>query len=203
MPLRPLRPGLQQDRGPPVNRRSSWSQRYRGSLSVNMISLPLGDFRHLSHIGGKDHQDNFGDLSFLRPGHKLLLQSSKSEQNLLLACAPPPKPPRLNLESPETQDPPDWNVRSQYSRRRKMCSSLPLLDSEEGEGEEAEVGGSTGQDSTRRDSTGQGSVSSGGDEDSFRAKMEEVLPEEDDSIFSLDLGPSILDDVLRVMDRFH
>ncbi|XP_048830546.1 cdc42 effector protein 3-like [Brienomyrus brachyistius] len=189
-----------------MNRWPSWSQKHRGSLSVNMISLPLGDFRHLSHIGRENHQDNFGDLSFLRPGHNLLLQSSKSEQNLLLACAPPPKPPRLNQESPETQGPPDWKVRGQSSQRRKICSSLPLLDSEEGEepaSEEAEVGGSSGQDSPRLDSTGQGSVSSGGDEDSFRAKMEEVLPEGDDSIFSLDLGPSILDDVLRVMDRFH
>ncbi|XP_059209942.1 cdc42 effector protein 3-like isoform X2 [Centropristis striata] len=174
-----------------------WPSRHakrREVLSVNMISLPLADFRHISHIGNDAHTDSFGDLSFLKMGHNLLLQSSQSEQNLFLACSPPPKPPRLNLDETEGSESPDWPMHN-ASQKRKKCSSMPLLDSEDGEAE-----------MEKEDGLGRGSLSSDKDEDSTETCDKTVgqLKEEDNGFsFSLDLGPSILDDVLQVMDKIH
>lgn len=175
----------------------------RDVLSVNMISLPLGDFRHLSHIGSDGQGDRFGDLSFLKRGHSLLLQSSQSEQNLFLACSPPPpKPPRLNLDEAEGQESPDWVARRHdTAQRRKKCSSLPLLDSEEGDMVEDEY--TESKRASASTSTGHSSLDSG--RDYTQTSMDISQPDEIDSAFSfsLDLGPSILDDVLQVMDKHH
>lgn len=175
----------------------------REVISVNMISLPLGDFRHLSHIGSDGQDDCFGDLSFLKHGHSLLLQSSQSEQNVFLACSPspPPKPPRINLveaESPESQE---WPTRRQHSVQRQKCSSLPLLDSEEGDMIEDEP--TRSERISTSPSPRHGSLTSG--RDYSQASMDISQPDEIDSAFSfsLDLGPSILDDVLQVMNKHH
>ncbi|KAK1893806.1 Cdc42 effector protein 2 [Dissostichus eleginoides] len=164
----PLRTSLH--RKPASGRWPNRNTKRREVLSVNMISLPLADFRHLSHIGNDSHTDSFGDLSFLKMGHNLLLQSSQSEQNLFLACSPPPKPPRVNLEEAEGSESPDWHV-----------GRLHIV--------------------------GRGSLNSDRDEDSTETFDKTVGPQhkEEDSgfSFSLDLGPSILDDVLQVMDKLH
>ncbi|XP_018583167.1 cdc42 effector protein 2 [Scleropages formosus] len=173
-------------------------QRRREPLTVNTISLPLGDFRHLSHVSSRSHRDSFGDLAFLKRGHNLLLHSSQSEQNLILACAPPPKPPRLNVAEEDAGGSPDWTVKDHSTVRRKKCNSLPLLDSEEGEELHSEE--AVAEISMRQDS-----LSSIEDTDSTRPDLVEVTQNQDDSTFSLDLdlGPSILDDVLQVMERLH
>lgn len=203
----PLRTSLY--RKPSSNR---WASRKRREvLSVNMISLPLADFRHISHIGNDAHTDSFGDLSFLKMGHGLLLQSSQSEQNLFLACSPPPKPPRLNLDEAEGSESPDWHVSHQHntSQKRKKCSSLPLLDSEEGDEEMEKDAGyqrviNVASSQIRR--PGSGSVSSDKDGDSTDTcdKTAGQQKDEDSGFsFSLDLGPSILDDVLQVMNKHN
>ncbi|XP_067310962.1 cdc42 effector protein 3-like isoform X2 [Pseudorasbora parva] len=163
-------------------------------MSVNMISLPLGDFRHLSHIGVDGHTESFGDLSFLKAGQSLLLQSSKSEQNLFLACAAPPKPPRINLDEPGRCSP-IWE-RTPANQRQK-CSSLPLLDVEEDEEEEC----SHLETKSICRSPAHGSLSSG--RDSTQTNPEETQSDQTDAAFtfSLDLGPSIMDAVLQVMDK--
>ncbi|XP_038823139.1 cdc42 effector protein 2-like [Salvelinus namaycush] len=198
-------------RKPASARWSRRTQKRREVLSVNMISLPLADFRHVSHIGNNDHSDSFGDLSFLKRGNSLVLQSSQSEQNLLLACYPPPKPLSLNLDEAEATESPEWtraHMSHSASERRKKCSSLPLLDSEEGEGN-GEMEGSVSPSHrvmVSSPSPGRGSLSSGRDGDSTQTCSEDTqqLDEVDNSFsFSLDLGPSILDDVLQVMDRLH
>ncbi|XP_068577623.1 cdc42 effector protein 3-like [Cebidichthys violaceus] len=203
----PLRPSLH--RKPSSGRWLSRGTKRREVLSVNMISLPLADFRHITHVGNDAHTDSFGDLSFLKLGHSLLLQSSQSEQNLFLACSPPPKPPRLNLDEAEGPGSPEWNVRHKdsASQRRQKCSSLPLLDSEEGEAEmEKEDGYQSGNNVAPNlaRSLGRGSLNSDKDEDSTETcdKTGGQHEEEDSGFsFSLDLGPSILDDVLQVMDK--
>lgn len=205
----PLRTSLY--RKPSSGRWSSRNSRRREVLSVNMISLPLADFRHISHIGNNAHTDSFGDLSFLKMGHSLLLQSSQSEQNLFMACSPPPKPPRLNLDEPEGSESPDWSVGHQHnaSQKRKKCSSMPLLDSEEGgRGMEKEDGYQQGNNvaSSQICSLGRGSLSSDKDgESSDTCDKTDGQQKDEDSCFSfsLDLGPSILDDVLQVMDKLH
>ncbi|XP_040917138.1 cdc42 effector protein 3-like [Toxotes jaculatrix] len=188
----------------------SRNSKRREVLSVNMISLPLADFRHISHIGNDVHTDSFGDLSFLKMGHNLLLQSSQSEQNLFMACAPPPKPPRLNLHEIEGSESPDWSAGHQHntSQKRKKCSSMPLLDSEgDGDMEQDDGyqrGNNVAYNQTR--SLGRGSVSSDKDGDSTETcdKTDRQQKDEDSGFsFSLDLGPSILDDVLQVMDKLR
>ncbi|KAL2098655.1 hypothetical protein ACEWY4_005135 [Coilia grayii] len=200
----PLRTSLY--RKPASGRWPRRQSKRRDSLSVNMISLPLGDFRHLSHIGSDGQGDRFGDLSFLKRGHSLLLQSSQSEQNLFLACSPPPpKPPRLNLEDEaegEGEESPDWMAQRQNSsQRRKKCCSLPLLDSEEGDMIEDELTGS--ERASASPSPGHGRLSSG--RDCTLTTMEISQPDDIDFAFAfdLDLGPSILDDVLQVMNKHH
>lgn len=175
---------------------SRWSSRKRKEvLSVNMISLPLADFRHVTHIGNDANTDSFGDLSFLKMGHRLLLQSSQSEQNLFMACSPPPKPPRLNLDEPEGSESPEWGS------QKKKCSSMPLLDSDDGEMETEQVY-QRGSDvfsknfKPKDDNTGTQI-----EED--RTDSCETKDEDSGFSFSLDLGPSILDDVLQVMDSLH
>lgn len=202
----PLRTSLY--RKPSSGRLSSRNSKRREVLSVNMISLPLADFRHISHIGNDSHADSFGDLSFLQMGHRLLLQSSQSEQNLFLACSPPPKPPRLNLDEVEGSESPDWSMGHQHnaSQKRKKCSSMPLLDSEEGEMEKEDgyQRGNVAPNQTH--SFGRGSLSSDKDGDSTVTcdKPTGQQREEDSGFsFSLDLGPSILDDVLQVMDKLQ
>lgn len=204
----PLRTSLY--RKPASARWPSRSSKRKDVLSVNMISLPLADFRHISHIGNDAHADSFGDLSFLKMGHSLLLQSSQSEQNLFLACSPPPKPPRLNLEEGEAPDDLDWPMGHQQSssQKRKKCSSMPLLDSEEGEGEMErddmyQQGIAAGPTQTR--SHGCGNLNSDRDGDSTMSSCEKTAGQlkDEDISFSLDLGPSILDDVLQVMEKLH
>lgn len=176
-----------------------------------MISLPLADFRHISHIGNNAHTDSFGDLSFLKMGHNLLLQSSQSEQNIFLSCSPPPKPPRLNLEDmdAEVTESSDWSVDLHHksSQKRKKCSSMPLLDSDGGD-EEIMDRYQRGNIvvSSQVHCSGRGSMSSDRDEDFMESHDKKVGQNKDEDSgfsFSLDLGPSILDDVLQVMDKHN
>lgn len=192
----PLRTSLY--RKPSSARWSSRNSKRREVLSVNMISLPLADFRHISHIGNNAHTDSFGDLSFLKMGHNLLLQSSQSEQNLFLACTPPPKPPRLNLDEADGSESPDWSVGHQHNapQKRKKCSSMPLLDDDRDM--EKEDGYQRGN---QTHSFGRGSLSSDRDGDSTDKPAGQQREEDSGFSFSLDLGPSILDDVLQVMDK--
>lgn len=181
---------------------SRWSTRKRKDvLSVNMISLPLADFRHITHIGNDTHTDSFGDLSFLKMGHSLLLQSSQSEQNLFMASSAPPKPPRLNLDEAEGSgsESPEWG-----SQKRKKCSSMPLLDSDDGEMESEPVyqRGNNMNVSSQKFSHKQDNMSL--ETDDGHTNGTTMSKDEDGGFsFSLDLGPSILDDVLQVMDKHH
>ncbi|XP_038147363.1 cdc42 effector protein 3-like [Cyprinodon tularosa] len=195
----PLKTSLQ--RNSSSSHCSSRTSKRREVLSVNMISLPLDDFRHVTHIGINGQNDSFGDLSFLKMGQGLLRQSSKSEQNLFLNCKPPPKPPRLNLDESGGAQSPEWAV----DQKRKKCSSLPLLDSEEEDKCENEEGEETSNNFVSNQTRRFGSVGSDR-EGEFTGSFEQFdgFNEEDSGFsFSLDLGPSILEDVLRVMDKLH
>lgn len=183
----PLRTSLY--RKPSSGRWPSRLSKRKEVLSVNMISLPLADFRHLSHISNRAHTDSFGDLSFLEMGHSLLLQSSQSEQNIFMACSPPPKPPRLNLDEADGSESPEWRLSHQLNapQKKKKCSSMPLLDTDNGGMDEEKWHQGKNTNKTSTDSSDKGA---GQDEDSSFS-------------FSLDLGPSILEDVLQVMEQLH
>ncbi|XP_077469412.1 cdc42 effector protein 3 [Stigmatopora argus] len=56
----------------PSNTKRGKKFRLRDILSPDMISPPLGDFRHTIHIGRGGERDAFGDMSFLQGKYELL-----------------------------------------------------------------------------------------------------------------------------------
>ncbi|XP_069464036.1 cdc42 effector protein 3-like [Ambystoma mexicanum] len=54
------------------NQKKGKKFKLRDILSPDMISPPLGDCRHTSHIGKEGQQDVFGDVSFLQGNYELL-----------------------------------------------------------------------------------------------------------------------------------
>ncbi|KAF3708590.1 Cdc42 effector protein 3 Binder of Rho GTPases 2 MSE55-related Cdc42-binding protein [Channa argus] len=56
----------------PINSKKGKKCRLRDILSPDMISPPLGDFRHTIHIGRGGERDAFGDMSFLQGKYELL-----------------------------------------------------------------------------------------------------------------------------------
>ncbi|XP_029925736.1 cdc42 effector protein 3 [Myripristis murdjan] len=56
----------------PTNSKKGKKCRLRDILSPDMISPPLGDFRHTIHIGRGGERDAFGDMSFLQGKYELL-----------------------------------------------------------------------------------------------------------------------------------
>lgn len=188
--------------------RKGKKEKLRDLLSSDMISPPLGDFRHTIHIGSGAGGDNvFGDLSFLQgkfhllPGQQgqqdaiqwscaatessPLLKNALSlpviggvqaltlppsapvaSQPLAPATAPPPKPPRLHLESPHTSLP--------GSPKHSNDHEPPCAGTEEKHGEEK-----------------RGEID---DEHPYLSHAGSLLS------LHLDLGPSILEDVLQIMD---
>ncbi|XP_053341192.1 cdc42 effector protein 2 [Clarias gariepinus] len=188
--------------------RKGKKEKLRDLLSSDMISPPLGDFRHTIHIGSGAGGDNlFGDLSFLQGKFHLLpgeqgqqaaipwncaaTESSPLLKNALSlpviggvqaltlpasgpvapqppvpAMAPPPKPPRLHLESPQTSLP--------GSPKRSPDREQPCVATE-------------GKESERKQVEKE-------DEPAYLSHAGSLLS------LHLDLGPSILEDVLQIMD---
>lgn len=223
--------------------RKGKKEKLRDILSSDMISPPLGDFRHTIHIGsGGGDDDLFGDLSFLQgkfhllpgqQGHNLSQCSSmyaepfqfsrtasdsghtpSSESSPLLKNAlslpviegvqaitlpvtsapssarphlpqnapPPPKPPRLHLDD-EILTPRHPGLDSSSpsaqapSKTFQFCPPSPRL--------------SSGEDVCIQDPY----LDDGGQERPYLSHAGSLLS------LHLDLGPSILDDVLQIMDR--
>ncbi|XP_023698783.2 cdc42 effector protein 2 [Paramormyrops kingsleyae] len=211
--------------------RKGKKERLRDILSSDMISPPLGDFRHTIHIGsGGEESDLFGDLSFLQGKFHLLPGQGQpgsecsepfqftrttsvcshpppSENSPLLknaislpiiggvqaltlpasapapaqpqpqtsSQAPPPKPPRLHLDDKAplpTQDP-----------------SLPSA--------------SSSIAAPLASPTSWASVNQDNDLQDLDNPLEQPYLSHTSSLLSLhlDLGPSILDDVLQIMDK--
>ncbi|NXN16067.1 BORG1 protein, partial [Indicator maculatus] len=59
--------------------RKGKKEKLRDILSSDMISPPLGDFRHTIHIGSAGQGDMFGDISFLQGKFHLLPRSQAGE----------------------------------------------------------------------------------------------------------------------------
>ncbi|NWW53530.1 BORG1 protein, partial [Pedionomus torquatus] len=208
--------------------RKGKKEKLRDILSSDMISPPLGDFRHTIHIGSGGESDMFGDISFLQgkfhllprteggfdsdkdspdaapfefsrtatiSGREQLLSSETSSpllknaislpviggpQALMLPSAQaPPKPPRLHLDD----------------------KTLPARSQEEEEGGE-------GRSVTPLSSSPQHPCAShfAAPTNGFaeeKGKAEPAFLSHAGSLLSLhvDLGPSILEDVLQVMDK--
>ncbi|KAG8549123.1 hypothetical protein GDO81_022562 [Engystomops pustulosus] len=207
----------------------------RDVLSREMISPPLGDFRHSAHIG-LEGEDMFGELSFLQGkydlipnmGRKLTLQSADNSvdqefhegdgsfrpclknavslpvftgtQNKERA---PPKPPRLHLEEAPSQRSMSISYGEGCFRKDEEMSFSSISKEDSSRFLTASTSSSEGS------ITGSWTFSPGFGTDRSQSAMDNTdSPNRDnppsESLFGLDLdlGPSILDDVLRIMDDY-
>nr|XP_021401431.1 cdc42 effector protein 2 [Lonchura striata domestica] len=155
--------------------RKGKKEKLRDILSSDMISPPLGDFRHTIHVGSGGQSDAFGDISFLQGNLHLLpggrdaerggaaapLESSRAAPPLQNAVSLPALGAARALSLPAARAPP------KPPRLRPDEAPAPPSSPRPGAGEA------------------------------------EPFPAHAGSLLSLhvDLGPSILEDVLRVMDR--
>lgn len=191
-------------------------QKRRELLSVNMISLPLGDFRHLSHIGLDAHGDNFGDPTAFHRTGSLILHSSQSHQDLYSNITPnetpppPPKPPRLL--SPEEMDAQAAKARTlPQASRHQRCLFPPLLDVVEVvEHDRLHHEEEVKQEQEKKE---EGGLTMGPDGSELNTAPQQApcppveappgVDEDSSFVLNLDLGPSILEDVLQVMNQLH
>ncbi|XP_041035023.1 cdc42 effector protein 2 [Carcharodon carcharias] len=225
--------------------------RLRDVLSSDMISPPLGDFRHSAHIGQGGEGDMFGDISFLQGNYDLLPNlnrrptSQSTGQGLdgkrnyerafnngaggyptLLKNAvslpafsgahkgqdqeqAPPKPPRLHLEEGTGQRSLSVSCSTECFHSTEEMFTIPTF---------SKTVGSSVSLLAESNTSSECSVIGIGQLDGKRALIfnsemslnnENLFPS--DSYLSgsesslgldLDLGPSILDDVLRIMDGY-
>ncbi|XP_043536944.1 cdc42 effector protein 2 [Chiloscyllium plagiosum] len=224
--------------------------RLRDVLSSDMISPPLGDFRHSAHIGKDGESDMFGDISFLQGKYDVLPNlnqkptSQSTGQGLdeeynyergfnngagdyptLLKNAvslpafggthksqdqeqAPPKPPRLHLEEGTGQRALSVSCTTECFHSaeevfaiptfNKTGSSVSLL-AESNTSSECSVIGNEQLDGKR--ALIFNSEMSLNNETLFPSNT--YLSGSESSLgLNLDLGPSILDDVLRIMDGY-
>ncbi|XP_040261673.1 cdc42 effector protein 2-like [Bufo bufo] len=207
----------------------------RDVLSREMISPPLGDFRHSAHIG-LDGEDMFGELSFLQGkydllpnlGRKLTLQGTdnsldpefndndgsfrpflKNAVSLPVFTGTqskeraPPKPPRLHLEEVPSQRSMSISYGEGCFRREEDMSFSSISKEESSRFLTASTSSSEGS------IIGSGMFSPGSGTDVSQSKIDNMDSQNQDNppseyLFGLelDLGPSILDDVLRIMDDY-
>ncbi|GCC44516.1 hypothetical protein chiPu_0028452 [Chiloscyllium punctatum] len=190
------------------NNQKGKQEKLRDILSSDMISSPLGDFRHTIHIGSRGKDDIFGDISFLKgkfhllPGrqgdtvlgdtgrHSLQQQVSPLLKNAISLpviggsvpeTEAPPKPPRLHLDSKSGDS----------QAMGPVCSR----------NREQEEGTAGTQPAAANPEAPQ--PSPGPPHSNMREVPDSNLLPNAASLLSLhlDLGPSILDDVLQIMDR--
>ncbi|NWI25871.1 BORG1 protein, partial [Sula dactylatra] len=200
--------------------RKGKKEKLRDILSSDMISPPLGDFRHTIHIGSGGESDMFGDISFLQGKFHLLprtegsLDSDKDSPDTALfefsrtatisgreqspsetsspllknaislpviggpqaltlpSAQAPPKPPRLHLDD----------------------KALPVRGEEDGEGRSAAAPPHPCA-SRFTASTNGFAEEKGNAEPPFLSHAGSLLS------LHVDLGPSILEDVLQVMEK--
>ncbi|XP_006149948.1 cdc42 effector protein 2 [Tupaia chinensis] len=189
--------------------RKGKKEKLRDLLSSDMISPPLGDFRHTIHIGSGGGSDMFGDISFLQGKFHLL--------------------PGTAIEGPEEDG--TFDLPFQFTRTATVCGrelpdglspllknaiSLPViggpqaltLPTTQAPPKPPRLHLETPQPSPQEE----GSVDiwrtpevvsprngltpdSGGEEEPFLSHASSLLS------LHVDLGPSILDDVLQIMDQ--
>ncbi|XP_040288824.1 cdc42 effector protein 5 [Bufo bufo] len=163
----------------PILKQSSSHSKKRTRIDREMISAPLGDFRHTMHVGRGG--DVFGDTSFL--------------SNHGPASAPPVEVPKKNGLMKMAGD----------HEENKMADSLSQLSQSSGIGSGAgSVSSSPVNNVSSKEDSLWNNSNTGGNSDQFDwispgdcglKHAESMLS------FHLDLGPSILDDVLGVMNR--
>ncbi|KAM8938676.1 cdc42 effector protein 2 [Pelodytes ibericus] len=172
-------------------KRGSRKGKLRDLLSPDMISPPLGDFRHTIHIGSGEG-DVFGDVSFLQGKFHLLPRSHPGSSASSPCATPPPShpdpspllknaislpviggPQALSLPQAPPPKPPRLHLDDKSKSPLKEVASTPRP------------------------------LQSTFDNGITAQEREERILAHAGSLLSLhvDLGPSILDDVLQIMDK--
>ncbi|XP_043943029.1 cdc42 effector protein 2-like [Protopterus annectens] len=223
--------------------------RLRDVLSSDMISPPLGDFRHSAHIGLHGEGDMFGELSFLQGRYDLLpclnrkLSTQSTDGGLDLEYnthrtaesyptflknavslpvfsgvqetqgqeLAPPKPPRLHLEEGPGQRSMSVGSAGHYSSsssEEMSISSVQTYEQIKSSVSFSITSATSSENSVLENSThdtreGLSIDSNMGlnDKDLYSEEFE-LTKSESLLGLDLDLGPSILDDVLRIMDDY-
>ncbi|XP_027529381.1 cdc42 effector protein 2-like isoform X1 [Neopelma chrysocephalum] len=198
--------------------RKGKKEKLRDILSSDMISPPLGDFRHTIHVGSGGESDMFGDTSFLQGKFHLLPRhegagvaggaevspspfsfSRTATMSAGEAAAPSPllknaiSLPALGgpqaLTLPPAQAPP--------KPPRLHLDEAPVVPG----GGEAPAQGEEEEEPPRLAAAANGFAGADGEEE--EEEEEPPFLSHAGSLLSLhvDLGPSILEDVLQVMDK--
>ncbi|XP_053123339.1 cdc42 effector protein 2-like [Hemicordylus capensis] len=209
-------------------RRGGRKLRLRDVLSGDMISPPLGDFRHSAHIGLEGQGDMFGELSFLQgrfdllphlgrhsgggepfapcpaaSGYCPLLRSAVSLPVFSGTRAQdqaPPKPPRLHLEETPGVG---WGRQQQQQQQRSLsvgCSEGCLPSSSSSSTQQGLSFSAARHYAVPPPLPPEGCSFLGGSS----CSPSHSLPRSESLLrLDLDLGPSILDDVLRIMEGYQ
>lgn len=178
--------------------RKGRKEKLRDILSSDMISPPLGDFRHTIHVGSGGQADTFGDVSFLQGKFHLLPRSATDRDEEGTATAPFEFSRTATMSGAEAAAP---------SPLLKNAISLPAL----GAAQALTLPVAQAPPKPPRlhldEATAPSSPSSpsppspcpraaaNGEAEPFLSHAGSLLS------LHVDLGPSILEDVLQVMDR--
>uniref|UniRef100_A0A8C4JU83 CDC42 effector protein 3 n=1 Tax=Dromaius novaehollandiae TaxID=8790 RepID=A0A8C4JU83_DRONO len=181
-----------------ANNKKGKKFKLRDILSPDMISPPLGDFRHTIHIGKEGQHDVFGDISFLQGNYELLpgnegetrISQSGGHSEFL----------RANSTSEsmftETPSPVLKNAISLPAIGGSQALMLPLLSP-------VTFNSNLSERCTDWQTADIFDSQLSCELTKTETKSEESLSDLAGSLLSLqlDLGPSLLDEVLNVMDK--
>ncbi|NXI67526.1 BORG1 protein, partial [Anseranas semipalmata] len=174
--------------------RKGKKEKLRDVLSSDMISPPLGDFRHTIHVGSGGESDVFGDVSFLRGKFHLLPRAGAGSGPAAAPFAFPASPAARGRTSSESSSP-----------LLKNAISLPLIGGPQAltlPSAQAPPKPPRLHLDERAGAPRNGFAEEEKEEEEEKRGAGPFLPHAG-SLLSLhvDLGPSILEDVLQVMER--
>uniref|UniRef100_A0A3B3Z6N5 CRIB domain-containing protein n=1 Tax=Periophthalmus magnuspinnatus TaxID=409849 RepID=A0A3B3Z6N5_9GOBI len=168
----------------PTDRRGR-KLKLRDVLSGDMISPPLGDVRHSAHVGLQGLGDMFGDVAFLQ-GNMDMLPPPNGHRSSPQALHPHQGPFNLNSQ-------PLWTA-----------TSLPLLMAQEDAPPKPPRLHLDTPPHPPSVHIWTRPLTRGHDGSPLPPPISTTLPHSESmAALDLDLGPSILDDVLRIMDSYR
>ncbi|KAM5248459.1 cdc42 effector protein 2 [Ctenodactylus gundi] len=188
--------------------RKGKKEKLRDLLSSDMISPPLGDFRHTIHIGSGGGSDMFGDISFLQGKFHLLpgtaMEESEEESGLGLPFQLTRTTAMCRRGIPDGLSPLLKNAISLPVIGGPQALTLPTaqappkpprLHLESPQPSPPEAGRVEVWRIPEAGSPHNGLSPEAGPEEPFLSHASSLLS------LHVDLGPSILDDVLQIMDQ--
>uniref|UniRef100_A0A3B3WGD2 CRIB domain-containing protein n=1 Tax=Poecilia mexicana TaxID=48701 RepID=A0A3B3WGD2_9TELE len=191
--------------------------RLRDVLSGDMISPPLGDVRHSAHVGPEGEGDMFGDVGFLQ-GKMDMLPAHGHARSHSVDRAATQEPHSFAYNGCHYQQASNGLLKSTVSMpvcvaHEQAPPKPPRLHLDQQPGEPGDAQPEVFEASAVRrlvPSSGSFSEASSEDSDLSSERSDSPCPvpglQPADSLarldLDLDLGPSILEDVLSIMDRY-